>query len=271
VSGKVYLVGASPGDPELLTLKAARLLATAEVVLYDALVSREVLAMISHNAEVIDVGKRAGKKLLTQDEINSLLVNYARENKIVVRLKGGDPLLFGRAGEEIEALRKARIDFEIVPGITAAIGAAAGVKISLTDRRVASQVLFTTFSRGESGRLLDGGLNWAAVTPETTIAIYMPGTHYGEVAERLIENGLSPETPCVVVSQATRAEQKVCWSSIAALSSEAQLPAPSILLVGRVASQGNAQTFDEWGARVNPSAFQPSATNELRLDERKKN
>jgi uroporphyrin-III C-methyltransferase len=267
VSGKVYLVGAGPGDPELLTLKAARLLASAEVVLHDALVSREVLAMISRGAELIDVGKRAGKKLLTQDEINSLLVNYSQKNKIVVRLKGGDPLFFGRAGEEIEALRRAQIDFEIVPGITAAVGAAAGAKISLTDRRVASQVLFTTFSRGESGRFLDGGLNWAAVTPETTIAIYMPGTHYGEVAERLMENGLSPETPCVVVSQATRAEQQVRWTNIAALSTEAQLPAPSILLVGRVASQ----TVDEWSDRVNANAFPSTATGEVCLGDRQKN
>jgi siroheme synthase len=122
-------------------------------------------------------------------------------------------------------------------------------------------------------------LNWAAVTPETTIAIYMPGTHYGEVAARLIENGLSPETPCVVVSQASRAEQQVRWSSIAALSSEAQLPAPSILLVGRVASQVashvtsqvEAQAFDGWGTRLAPEAFLFSTEGGLRLDELKKN
>lgn len=267
MSGKVYLVGAGPGDPELLTLKAARLLANAEVVLYDALVSREVMAMVSRQAEAIDVGKRAGRKLLTQDEINGLLVSYANQNKIVVRLKGGDPLLFGRAGEEIEALRQAKADFEIVPGITAASGAAASAKISLTDRRVASQVLFTTFSRGESGGVLDGGLNWAAVTPETTIAIYMPGAHYGEVAQRLLENGLSLETPCVVISQATRAEQQVLWSNITALSSQAQLPAPSILIVGRVASQ----TVDEWGARLHPEVFQSGVARELRAPGRDKN
>jgi uroporphyrin-III C-methyltransferase len=262
VSGKVYLVGAGPGDPELLTLKAARLLVSAEVVLHDALVSTEVLAMIPADAELIDVGKRAGTKLLTQDEINSLLVNYAQKDKMVVRLKGGDPLLFGRAGEEIEALRRAHVDFEIVPGITASVGAAAGAKISLTDRRVASQVLFTTFSRGETGNWL----NWAAVTPETTIAIYMPGRHYGEVAERLIENGLLPETPCVMVSQATRVEQEVRWSNVAALASESALPAPAILVVGRVATQA----ADEWSSPVNANAFE-SATSELRLDERQKN
>src|SRR6201984_11367 len=267
MTGKVYLVGAGPGDPELLTLKAARILADAEVVLYDALASKEVLALVSRDAQLIDVGKRAGKKLLTQEEITSLLVNYATKNSFVVRLKGGDPLLFGRAGEEIEALRLAGVEFEIVPGITAAIGAAAGAKISLTDRRVASQVLFTTFSRGETGHFLDGELNWAAVTPQTTIAIYMPGTHYGEVADRLVENGLSPETPCVVVSQATRAEQQVRWTNIAALRSEAPLPAASILLVGRVATQSVA----EWGARINPELLKSGETNDVRLNSEKKN
>jgi len=263
MSGRVYLVGAGPGDPELLTLKAARILAEADVVLYDALVSKEVLALVSRDAQLIDVGKRAGKKLLTQEEINSLLISYAKKNNVVARLKGGDPLLFGRAGEEIEALRIARVESEIVPGITAAVGAAASAKISLTDRRVASQVLFTTFSRGEQANWL----NWAALTPETTIAIYMPGTHYGEVAERLIENGLSPETPCVVVSQATRAEQQVRWTNIAALSCEAQLPAPSILLVGRVASQ----SVTEFGAGINPEVFRSGEAIGLRLVGRKQN
>jgi uroporphyrin-III C-methyltransferase len=263
MTGKVYLVGAGPGDPELLTLKAARILADADVVLYDALVSKEVLALVQRDAQLIDVGKRAAKKLLTQEEINTLLVSYAAKNRIVVRLKGGDPLLFGRAGEEIESLRKAQVDFEIVPGITAAVGAAAGAKISLTDRRVASQVLFTTFSRGEQGNWL----NWAAITPETTIAIYMPGTHYGEVADRLVENGFLPETPCVVVSQATRAEQQVRWTNIAALGSEVQLPAPSILLVGRVATQSVA----EWGAGINPELVKSAEANEVRLNSGKKN
>ena len=263
MSGKVYLVGAGPGDPELLTLKAARLLASADIVLHDALVSREVLALVRRDAEIIDVGKRAGKKLLTQDEINSLLVSYASIYRIVVRLKGGDPLLFGRAGEEIEALRRAQADFEIVPGITASIGAAAGAKISLTDRRVASQVLFTTFSRGEAG----SWLNWAAVTPETTLAIYMPGTDYGEVAARLVESGLAPETPCVVVSQATRSEEQIRWSSIAALSSEVQLPAPSILLVGRVATQ----LVNEGGTRSPSEMFRPAVESSLSLGGVRKN
>src|ERR1700687_5371225 len=136
--GKVYLIGAGPGDPELLTLKAARLLASANVVLHDALVSDGVLAKISATAEIINVGKRAGQKLLTQDEINALLVSYGRSRATVVRLKGGDPSIFGRAGEEIEALRAAGIEYEIVPGVTAALGAAARAKIPLTHPQVSS-------------------------------------------------------------------------------------------------------------------------------------
>src|SRR5271168_2332620 len=191
-TGKVYLVGAGPGDPDLLTRKAARLLQQAQVVLHDSLVSREVLAEISPAAKVIDVGKRAGQKLLTQDEINSLLVSYAQAHKIVVRLKGGDPGIFGRAGEEIDALRHANVPFEMVPGITAATAAAAAAGISLTDRRAASQVLLTTFSRGENGKQMD----WGAVTSTTTLVLYMPGAEYAEVSARLRDGGLPADLPC---------------------------------------------------------------------------
>jgi len=231
--GKVFLIGAGPGDPELLTVKAARLLAAADVVLHDSLVSAEIRALIGHSAEVIDVGKRAGSKLLTQDEINSLLIANARARGIVVRLKGGDPAIFGRAGEEIEALREAGVNYEMVPGITAAFGAAAAAGISLTDRRVASQVLLTTFSRGCEASALD----WGAVTSTTTLVLYMPGPDYGEVAARLRESGLPADLPCVVVSNATTSRQQIRWSSVAALASEEKLPAPALLIVGRVASR----------------------------------
>jgi uroporphyrin-III C-methyltransferase len=232
-AGTVYLIGAGPGDPELLTIRAARLLAAADVVLHDSLVSREVLAMISPRAEIIDVGKRAGKKLLTQDEINSLLVANARTHKNVIRLKGGDPSIFGRAAEEISALRQAGIRYELVPGITAALGAAAAAGISLTDRRVASQVLFTTFSRGADGSAMD----WGCVTSTTTLVLYMPGPDYAEVAARLRDGGLPADLPCVVVSGASGPAQQIRWSSIAALATEEKLPAPALLIVGRVASQ----------------------------------
>jgi uroporphyrin-III C-methyltransferase len=235
--GKVYLVGAGPGDPELLTLKAARLLAGADVVLHDALVSDAVLAMISRDAEIINVGKRAGCKLLTQGEINALLVSCAQTRQTVVRLKGGDPAIFGRAGEEIEALRKTGIAYEIVPGISAAFGAAAAAGISLTDRRVASQILFTTFSRGIDSSAMD----WRCVTSTTTLVLYMPGADYAEVSERLLEGGLPADLPCVIVSHATDSRQQVRWSSVARLASEERLPAPALLIVGRVASREVAE------------------------------
>jgi uroporphyrin-III C-methyltransferase len=230
--GKVYLVGAGPGDPELLTVKAARLLAQAQVVFHDSLVSREVLRLIAPSAEVIDVGKRCGQKLLTQEEINALLVSAAGKHEVVIRLKGGDPLIFGRAGEEIEALRNAAIDFEIVPGVTAALGAAAAAGISLTDRRAASQFVISTFSRGTEGASMD----WGAITSTTTLALYMPGPDYAEVAQRLRDGGLPDDLPCVIVSNATGAEQQIRWTSVSRLAQEEKLPAPALMIVGRVAS-----------------------------------
>jgi uroporphyrin-III C-methyltransferase len=231
--GKVYLVGAGPGDPDLLTVKAARLLARASIVFHDSLVSRKILQLVGSDAEVIDVGKRCGQKLLTQEEINSLLVSAAAKHDVVIRLKGGDPLIFGRAGEEIEALRTAGLDFEIVPGITAALGAAAAAGISLTDRRAASQVVISTFSRGAEGAQMD----WGAITSTTTLALYMPGPDYAEVAHRLREGGLPDDLPCVIVSNATGVEQQIRWTSIARLAHEEKLPAPALMIVGRVASR----------------------------------
>jgi uroporphyrin-III C-methyltransferase len=251
--GKVYLVGAGPGDPELLTLKAARLLASADVVLHDALVSREVLAMISPAAELINVGKRAGQKLLTQDEINALLISYGRTRATVVRLKGGDPTIFGRAAEEIEALGAAGIEYEIVPGISAALGAAAAAGISLTDRRVASQILLTTFSRGIDGNVMD----WGCVTSTTTLVLYMPGADYADVSQRLLDGGLPADLPCVIVSHATGAQQRVRWSSVSRLASEERLPAPALLIVGRVASREVAELSAEfWSTNRGDAALE---------------
>jgi uroporphyrin-III C-methyltransferase len=230
--GKVFLVGAGPGDPDLLTVKALRLLQTANVVLHDSLVSAQILALIPPTSQRIDVGKRRGFRLLSQDDINSLLVASAASHEIVVRLKGGDPLLFGRAAEEIQVLREARIDFEIVPGISAAFAAAAVTKTSLTDRRVASNVLFTTFSRSADARALAP----FSLTPETTVVIYMPGPQYNEVSQWLLEAGLSPDMPCQVISKASRRDQSSHSSTLAGLASLAPLSAPALLLVGRVLS-----------------------------------
>ncbi|HZC66918.1 MAG TPA: uroporphyrinogen-III C-methyltransferase, partial [Candidatus Dormibacteraeota bacterium] len=216
------------------------------IVLHDSLVSREVLTEISSSAQVIDVGKRAGKKLLTQEEINSLLVSYAQDHQVIVRLKGGDPGVFGRGGEEIDALRRAGVHFEIVPGITAATAAAAAAGISLTDRRAASQVLLTTFSRGTDGSVMD----WGAVTSSTTLVLYMPGPDYAEVSVRLRDGGLPADLPCAVVSAASReGQQMVRWSNISALANEPKLPAPALLIVGRVASQQVTEISENaWGA-----------------------
>jgi uroporphyrin-III C-methyltransferase len=229
--GKVYLVGAGPGDPELLTLRAARLLQQADIILHDALVGPEILALIG-SAKVIDIGKRCGTKLLTQEEINSLLVAYAAEYPVVVRLKSGDPSIFGRAGEEIEALLQAGIPFEVVPGVTSAIAAAAAAGISLTDRRFAASVVFATAHRGKDA----GAMAWdKLVTSHSTLAIYMPGSDYKLLATQLCDAGLDAQTPCAVISHAGRQTQQVRCCDLSSLGSVESLPAPSLLIVGECA------------------------------------
>ncbi len=230
---KVFLVGAGPGDPDWLTVKAHRLLQQADVVLHDALVSDAILALIPSSANLIDIGKRRGHKLLTQDEINALLVHYGSRVPVTVRLKGGDPTVFGRAGEEIQALREAGIAYEIVPGITSAIASAAAAGISLTDRRLASSVIFTTAHRGEEHQRLE----WdKLVTSGATVAIYMPGTDYSHLENALTEAGLKPTTPCAVVSRTGRPDQQVLWTDIHHLPNHDALPAPSLVIVGECAA-----------------------------------
>ena len=238
--GKVFLVGAGPGDPELLTRKAARILECADIVLHDSLVGSAILELIPATAQRVDVGKRRGLRLLSQDEINSLLVASAQEHATVVRLKGGDPLLFGRAAEEIRALRAAHIDFEIVPGISAAFGAAAAAQISLTDRRLASHVLFSTYSRAPESHVLP----LLGITAETTVVIYMPGPDYTGVCHWLLESGIASETPCLVISKASQREQSVRRTALSQLAALAPLPAPALLLVGRVIAQQSDSPAD---------------------------
>lgn len=234
LAAKVYLVGAGPGDPELLTLRAARLLRAADIVLHDDLVAPEILAMCSVRAQVQSVGKRCGLKKVSQEAIHELMIEHARQGQMVVRLKGGDPLIFGRAGEEMEALREAGIEFEVVPGITAAFGAAARAGIPLTDRHVASRIVFLS-NHQRAGKPL---FNWKdAVTAETTAIIYMPGTDYEGLAARLSEDGVSEETPCLVVSNATTQNQKVHATTIEKLAEAPRHPAPVLLIVGAVAAQ----------------------------------
>lgn len=244
---KVYLVGAGPGDPELLTIRAAKLLARADVVLHDALVPDAILKMVNPAATVVDVGKRKGTRFHTQEEINELLVAYAQAHETVVRLKGGDPALFGRLGEELDALRAPDIEFEIVPGITAAVAGAAAAGISLTDRRRTASVIFVTAQRKAGADDVDWG---KFVATGSTLAIYMPGSEYEELCERLCDAGLENSTPCAVVSSASRTDQCVLWTDLDSLRKHPSLPAPSIVIVGECA---RAQS----DARLDLRAFAP--------------
>jgi uroporphyrin-III C-methyltransferase len=256
MSGKVYLVGAGPGDPELLTVKALRLLQTAEAVLHDDLVSSQVLQLISPAARVYNVGKRCGQKHLRQEEINFLMATLASSGLRVVRLKCGDPLIFGRAGEEIEALRKANVEYEIVPGVTSALGAAAGAAIPLTHREISSALVLVT---GHSAPGKDEA-DWSKlVASGATLAIYMPGHDYSGIATRLKIAGLSNDTPCAIISRATTSQQQVHKTSIDELPHAPQLPAPTLLIVGEVvrlagtadsAAQPFSQIDEQFAARV---------------------
>jgi uroporphyrin-III C-methyltransferase len=223
--GTVYLVGAGPGDPELLTLKAARLLASADVVLHDDLVPPAVLAH-AESALVINVGKRCGRKNLTQEQIDAMMVDHARRGLSVVRLKSGDPLVFGRAGEEMDALRAASIPFEVVPGITAAFAAAAAIQRPLTDRRSASSISFATGHHAPGSALEPASLAGA------TRVVYMPGRDLSSTAAQLRREGLPGDWPCVIVSRAAQPDQQIVRTSLAQLDRIPPVPAPSILLAG---------------------------------------
>jgi uroporphyrin-III C-methyltransferase len=231
MKGKVYLVGAGPGDPELLTLKALRLLQTAQAVLHDDLVAPEILQLIPAAAQVHNVGKRCGKKKILQGEINFLMIALAESGLRVVRLKSGDPLIFGRAGEEIESLRAAGVPFEIVPGVTSALGAAAMAEIPLTHRRASSALVLLTAHQAADSE----AANWAKLAGSgATLVIYMPGSNYTEIASKLKAAGLAGETPCAVISRATTRQQRTRRSTVATLHRSAELPAPTLLIVGHV-------------------------------------
>jgi uroporphyrin-III C-methyltransferase len=232
MTGKVYLVGAGPGDPELLTVKAVRVLSSADVVLHDDLVGSQILALAPPRARLHNVGKRCGKKAISQSEINFLMVSLAAQGLRIVRLKGGDPMIFGRAAEEITALRQANIDFEIVPGITAALGAAAITQISLTDRRSSHAVVFLTGHHASE----HDATNWQAlVSLGATIVLYMPGRQHRTLLRKLRSAGMPLETPCAVISRATTQEQQHFATTLEKLPDLPQLPAPTLLVIGEVA------------------------------------
>jgi uroporphyrin-III C-methyltransferase len=241
--GKVYLVGAGPGDPDLLTVRALRLLKTVDAVLYDDLVSPEILSVIPSGARLHNVGKRCGKKRIQQEEINFLMIALADSGQQVVRLKSGDPMIFGRAGEEIEGLRKAGVDYEVVPGVTSALGAAATAQIPLTHRRISSAVVFLTGHRASADELA----NWSRLRAcGSTLVIYMPGQNYCETAAKLKAAGLEAKTPCAVISRATASQQKTYRTTIAGLRHLPSLPSPTLLVVGEVVRLADGETLEEF-------------------------
>ena len=243
--GTVYLVGAGPGDPGLLTLRALKLLQTADVILPDDLVSDEILDLASPSAQIIPVGKRCGQPRITQAGIHALMLEHARpvegeEPRSVLRLKSGDPLIFGRAGEEIAALRAANIPFEIVPGITAAFAAAAAIGCSLTDRNTASNVTFSTGHHAQSHN--------HSPLPEiedTTRVVYMPGRDLRLLAAEWLQQGLPSDFPCALISNAAQLTQQVRCTTLAALGDLAPLPAPSLLIAGWTVRSMFARDEDE--------------------------
>lgn len=247
--GKVYLVGAGPGDPDLLTMKAVRTLGLADLVLHDALVSREILALISPGARVLSVGKRCGRKNTTQEEINDLMVRSASAGKTVVRLKSGDPSIFARAGEELDALGEAGIEVEIVPGVTSSLAAAATIGISLTDRRKADQLLFISAHRGQGKQNPD----WQAlVNSRTTVVVYMPG-EYQAVAEDLSKAGLSEATPCAVVSQVSTPNEQWFQTTVGSLHRAPVMVSPCVLIVGEAVRSTASRRFRSVVAENLPS------------------
>jgi uroporphyrin-III C-methyltransferase/precorrin-2 dehydrogenase/sirohydrochlorin ferrochelatase len=247
--GEVYLVGAGPGDPDLLTFRALRLMQQADVVLYDRLIGEGVLKLVRRDAERYYVGKKAQDHTLPQEDIAALLVRLAREGKRVLRLKGGDPFLFGRGGEEIDALAAKGIPFQVVPGITAASGCAAYAGIPLTHRDHAQACIFVT-GHGKDGVL---ELNWAAlIQPNQTVAIYMGLTSLAGIAQGFIEHGAEPATPAAVVENGTRRQQRVVTATLETLATaaeEAELQGPALIIVGSVVCLRSQLSWFEGTAR----------------------
>jgi uroporphyrin-III C-methyltransferase len=231
-AGAVWLVGAGPGDPELLTLKALKALQRADVVVHDGLVSAEVLALAPEAARRISVAKRKSRHSYSQDEINRMLVAFALEGLTVVRLKGGDPFIFGRGGEELEAVRAAGLECHVVPGVTAALAAGASAGAPLTHRGQAQSVTFVTgHARGEGA---EPDLDWAALArPNQTVVIYMGLSMAAPIAARLLAAGRAGGTPALVVENASRADERRLATTLAGLAdAAARLSGPALLIVG---------------------------------------
>jgi uroporphyrin-III C-methyltransferase/precorrin-2 dehydrogenase/sirohydrochlorin ferrochelatase len=253
IAGHVALVGAGPGDPELLTVKALRLIESADVLLHDDLVPSAIVNLAPPHAVIVNVGKRCGSKTIAQEEINALMIEHARAGRSVVRLKSGDPLLFGRAAEEMTALEDAGIPFEIVPGVSAAFAAAAALSCSLTDRDWASHVVFSTGHHAQSHNrealpALEAG----------TRVVYMPGRDLALLAAEWLSEGLPADLPCAVVSRAAQPDQKVVHTILGELGSVAPAAAPSLLIAGWAVRDYERSNSAEGSTQSAEMKFAPS-------------
>jgi uroporphyrin-III C-methyltransferase len=244
---RVFLTGAGPGDPELLTLKAWRVIGSADVILHDSLVDARIIALARPGAKCIDVGKRCGLHSVSQQEISRLLVEYALAGNIVVRLKGGDPMIFGRATEELEALRAHDIPFEVIPGITAATAAAASLGVSLTQRKIARSVHFLTGHGAEDGLPAH---DWVALTRAGgTLVIYMGRESVAGLAAHFIEAGMPPNMPAVAIENASLPDEHILYGTIASLPRTVQDyggNGPTLIMVGEALGDKGV------GGRVKP-------------------
>jgi len=265
--GKVYLVGAGPGDPELLTVKAHSLLRRADVILHDDLVSEEIVSLAGPHARVINVGKRCGAKTITQTEINRLMISFALSGMDVVRLKSGDPGIFGRLAEELDALSAANVAFEVVPGVTTALAAAASLGVALTDRRNSSKLVIV------SGHHADGiepeeKTDWRGLVDDhTTLVVYMPGRDLETFSRQLMEAGLPAEIPSVVISRVSSAEERRFATTLGELSGVPATETPSILLVGQAIGRASERILAESPIRDYEAPTQVLARRFAAVDE----
>ena len=260
--GQVSLVGAGPGDPDLITLKALRALQGADVVLYDNLVAPEVVEMARREAQKIDVGKRGYRPSCKQDDITAMMVALARQGKRVVRLKGGDPMIFGRATEEIEGCRAAGVPIEVVPGITAALGAAASLGVSLTERTVARRLQFIT-AHAKDGRLPED-IDWGALCdPHAATVVYMGVRTMEPLVAQLVAHGIAPDTPAILVERATQADERRIFATITAMPEKVRVARPEgpcLLMIGQAFRQRDAAATAQGEAKPEPEpALMPAS------------
>lgn len=234
--GKVYIVGAGPGDPELITIKAARLIRSADVILYDRLVSEETISLAKEGCELIYVGKHPEESSTTQERINEMLVEKAQEGGSIVRLKGGDPFLFGRGGEEAQVLSREGIPYEVVPGITSAISVPAYAGIPVTQRHIASSVAFITGH--EASTKTKGTVEWERIAQSVDTLVVMMGIrNLGNIAERLINGGRDPKTPVAIIEKGTTKLQKTITGTLETIEVKARIEGikpPAITIIGKV-------------------------------------